>query len=318
MPKISILIPAYNVEKYVARCLDSVISQSFDDIEVIVVDDGSTDGTSDIVSRYVADDKRVRLVRHHGNYGVLWGRKTCVENADGDFIMFVDADDTIEPDTCKILYNTAVSQGADIVVCGNYYNKADGSVLSYTYKLSYGGDSESVIKSMVFQEMSHVLWGRIYSKSLWKGRDYFYERNYNYADDLSLSFQVSRNVRKAVVIDDILYHYYQYSSSLMGRRLDARGIDNKICSQARMLEIASSVDSETRRKAELNVVRASYNLIKDGYPRKVVMGSVKENNLSPLFSLASLRILLGLWKAVSYFAVFHLGPASSFVSTRPH
>ena len=115
---ISIIVPAYNIAPYIERCLDSIIAQTYKNIEIIVVNDGSTDGTADIINKYATFDERIIPV-HKSNGGVSSARFTGIEIAKGDYIGFVDGDDYIEPDMYERLINNALTHNADISHCGH-------------------------------------------------------------------------------------------------------------------------------------------------------------------------------------------------------
>lgn len=122
---ISIIIPAYNLEKYIRRTVESVLAQTYREIEVIVVDDGSTDMTGAILDEISGNDQRVRVI-HKENGGVSRARLCGIENARGEYIGFVDGDDTVEPDMFERLYNNAAEYNADISHCGYKKIYADG------------------------------------------------------------------------------------------------------------------------------------------------------------------------------------------------
>lgn len=114
--KISVLIPSYQVEPFISRCLDSVISQTYPNLEILVVDDGSSDGTVDVLKTYAANDDRIRVWREV-HRGVSIVRNQLLEEASGDYLFFLDADDFLTPDALQILYDTAVKYQAEIVQC---------------------------------------------------------------------------------------------------------------------------------------------------------------------------------------------------------
>ena len=117
MPKVSVIVPVYNAEKFLVRCLDSILGQSLRDIEVICVDDGSPDGSIDILNRYAEQDCRVKVIRQR-NKKQGGARNTGLDAASGEYIGFVDSDDYIDADFYEKLYATASRTGADVVCCG--------------------------------------------------------------------------------------------------------------------------------------------------------------------------------------------------------
>ena len=127
MELISVIIPAYNVEGYLKRCIDSVCAQSYKNIEVLVIDDGSCDSTPAICDECAAEDDRIRVV-HKGNEGVAAARNTALDMAGGEMIAFADADDYCEPDMLKNLYEVMLRYGADMACCGYYEEYTDKTV----------------------------------------------------------------------------------------------------------------------------------------------------------------------------------------------
>ena len=115
--KISIIIPAYNVQEYIKQCLESIINQTYKNLEIIVVNDGSKDKTLDIIESIAKDDPRI-IVINQENQGVSAARNNALKGVDGDFVMFVDSDDWLDLDTCEVLIREAVKENADIVMCG--------------------------------------------------------------------------------------------------------------------------------------------------------------------------------------------------------
>ena len=117
--KVSVLIPVYNVEKYIARCLDSVLAQTFQDFEIIVVDDCGTDDTMHIVDEYAQKDHRIKIIHHDKNHGPMVARQTAYINASGKYIIFLDSDDFLQPNAIETLYKRILESKADIV-CTEY------------------------------------------------------------------------------------------------------------------------------------------------------------------------------------------------------
>ena len=113
--KISIIIPVYNVEKYLHECLDSIINQTFKDLEIICVDDGSTDKSSEILEEYEQKDKRFTVISQP-NKGVSAARNRGMQQAKGKYIMFVDSDDYIASNACELIYNSAEEKRCDILL----------------------------------------------------------------------------------------------------------------------------------------------------------------------------------------------------------
>ncbi len=143
-PFISIIIPVYNMVDRIGRSLDSIVCQSFKDVEIIVVDDGSTDGTGDIVRGYASEDSRVRYI-HQENSGVSVARNSGLEAASGKNILFIDADDEIEENYLKNIAGKAVSTGADILVWGIKRRFEDGHIEEWKPELEGSYDRKGFL-----------------------------------------------------------------------------------------------------------------------------------------------------------------------------
>ena len=161
-PAISIVVPAYNKEPYIKQCMDSLVNQTLKDIEIIVVDDASTDNTLQILRDYEHKDSRVKIIAKALNGGLHMARKTAVEATTGDYVLFVDADDEIELKTCEVLYSYVSSHPADILHFGvsiHPEGKSDED-FAYSYDQMYAqtnGDQsgDNIIKSSFSSDFPH-------------------------------------------------------------------------------------------------------------------------------------------------------------------
>lgn len=207
---VSILIPAYNAEKTIQRCLDSVCMQTYKNIEVIVVNDGSADGTADIAERYSAKCDYIRVISQD-NAGVATARNVCLKEANGDFILFVDADDWIEPDMIERML--ALCGDADIVFCGS-----DHAENSAEIKRSKPGEPEvwdqqrQQLEFMKHQRMTGMLWNKMIRRSVTEGCCFNPETGYG--EDAEFLWQVLKKSKKMLVTDEILYHHVLEASSI--------------------------------------------------------------------------------------------------------
>lgn len=116
MPEVSVIIPVYNNERYIEECVRSVQNQTFADLEMIVINDGSTDGSGEILERILREDKRIRLF-HQENKGAGAARNKGLDMAEGRYLIFVDGDDWIAPDYIEKLYTAAEERGSEMVIC---------------------------------------------------------------------------------------------------------------------------------------------------------------------------------------------------------
>jgi len=172
-PVISVIIPFYNVEKYIAECLDSVLSQSYQDIEILCVDDGSTDGSRAIAERYAAEDPRVKVLDVPGVRGIGPARNAGMDAMTGDYLLFLDSDDLLAENAIQNLYDIMVRSGADIVT-GRFSAFADedradlqdsAARLNATFALMHAEDVQVTVQNFQRKlDVSYgVVWGRLFN-----------------------------------------------------------------------------------------------------------------------------------------------------------
>ena len=163
MPRISIGVPFHNVEEYLPQCLDSILRQTFTDFEVIMVDDGSTDGSFEICQKYASKDSRFKLI-HQENGGVAKARNNCLRHMTGDFIAWVDSDDWIEDDYFERLIRTQERTGADMV-CIGIKTFMNNEFYMGSHQDKYGAFPGHVIPKKI--GMSDIFWGIYALISVW-------------------------------------------------------------------------------------------------------------------------------------------------------
>lgn len=228
MPKVSVLVPVYNVERYISRCLESLLRQTMYDIEIIVVDDCSPDSSMCIVKELASTDKRIKMIRHKQNMGLMWTRRTGYMAAKGDFITFCDSDDHLPLDALENLYTKALETGADII-CGNFVRvSVDKKEIIKQNELRYGNKPEYVYKALLRKEFQHNLCGKLFKTSLLQNYVYQTYEHMTNGEDGCLFYQIVQHVNKVEVIDSSVYYYVQNLESSTQKRLNENAI-NSIC-----------------------------------------------------------------------------------------
>lgn len=212
---ISIVIPAHNVEASIKECMDSVTNQTLRDIEIIVVNDASSDSTSSILDGYAANDSRIKVINCEENVGTCMARKLGVQSSIGQFIMFVDGDDKIKLNACEELYRAMIINDADIIqfkteIVANDSNSATVSDFDKYINKSYGflTSDELINKSFVKKELSRNLWNRIYKGKLVREslRD-LDEGYYLKSEDLYTSLLIAFSAKNIKFVDASYYIY---------------------------------------------------------------------------------------------------------------
>lgn len=212
---ISVIIPVYNVEPYVKRCIDTVLNQTYKNIEIIIVDDGSTDNSGKICDEYKNKDNRV-IVIHKENGGLSDARNTGIENCKGKYIVFVDSDDYIETTMVEKLYNDIKSSNADISICGIYVSENDTIKEKVTPKKSFS-ISGNTKYDYIYNEYSLqtiVAWNKLYKRSIFK--KIRYEKGRVHEDEIIIC-DILNNAKKISYMLEPLYYYIKRPGSISMR-----------------------------------------------------------------------------------------------------
>lgn len=208
---ISVIIPVYKAEKYLPDCLDSVLGQTYRNLEVILVDDGSPDDSGAICDEYAARDRRVRVI-HQKNGGVCIAKNAGLNAANGDYIGFVDADDYIDPDMYHSLYERLKTTGADIVQCRHRSISEDGSLMSISPDVEDGVlDRESAIKRLFTGPVQFIACDKLYSRDILG--ELRFDARFPICEDMFLNYQLLKKSRRVALMRDIYYTYIQYPFS---------------------------------------------------------------------------------------------------------
>lgn len=215
---ISIIIPVYNAEDYMERCINSVIDQTYQDIEIILIDDGSNDRSGKICDKYQMIDNRVKVI-HKENQGVSAARNTGIDIATGDFIGFVDADDYIEKDMYEYLYKIINQNNADIAIC-NYDNVNDNfhsSLGSYMSKNMIMKSSEAIENVLKTNGFKGYLWNKLFRVELLKNNQKYIrlDPDISICEDLLFVCKCISRSKTIVYSPLIKYHYYNNKQSVL-------------------------------------------------------------------------------------------------------
>ncbi len=214
-PVISIVVPIYKVEKYLPRCLDSIMEQTFDDFEVLMIDDGSPDNCAVICREYEKKDKRFRLLQKN-NGGLADARNYGIKFANGEYIVFIDSDDCIHKDYLKVLYEECVNNNAEISYCRFKYSYFMSHIcipmLSFPKKRVL--DSEKALHLIIRDNSLHsYAWNKMYKRSLFTDNEISYPKIY--FEDIATSPILFFNASKVAVSDRYLYYYEKRVGSIM-------------------------------------------------------------------------------------------------------
>ena len=181
---ISIIVPVYNTERYLDRCIQSILAQTYIDFELLLINDGSIDASGAICDKYAEQDSRIRVF-HKENGGVSSARNVGLNNAEGEYIIFVDSDDYMKPQMCEILYNTLNGEQADIIICGT--EETGGSFWKPRNNENYKNDSfVENFGELLQTELLSPPWNKIFIKSCIK---HYFRDDISFGEDLVFNLQ---------------------------------------------------------------------------------------------------------------------------------
>ena len=239
--KVSVIIAAYNIEKYIQRCIESVVNQSEREIEIIIVNDGSTDNTLNIINKVNELDDRI-IVINKKNQGLIEARKTGLKYANGEFILFLDGDDWLENNCIEELYKTANDKKADVVLYNAYMVYDDRKEIFDTFIEKFIDDiKKNPVKNLLLLNISPTIWSKFIKKSFLEENNIEFPQNISYAEDLAAVLNIFINKPKIVCNEKRFYNYYQRNDS----------ISNKISSK--VLEIDDAIQFIKEKLVEMNI-----------------------------------------------------------------
>lgn len=323
MSLVSVITPVFEVEKYIERCARSLFAQTIDDedVEFIFVNDATRDSSIDILRRVIDEfpGKRVEIINHPSNLGLPAARKTGIEAAHGDYIIHCDSDDWIEPDYCRKLYEAAISQNADIVVCG--YSLSDGE--NYSQDDGYDDrlltNPDRALGAAIALKSSPYVWNKMVKRSLYDAADVQFPRRF-LAEDWALAVQLVMSAEKIAYIEDKLYNYFINPNSILresSKQICLKRISDEEDNVRLIDDLLKQRNLHAEFKSELIKRKAVtksmvFPCTSDLECRKVWRKTFREANLSILFNRyidkqykrKHLMLLTGLYAPLRY--LYHI------------
>lgn len=265
---ISVIVPVYNVQSYLEKCIDSILKQSYQNFEVILVDDGSTDLSGEICKSYCQIDKRIKLIKKE-NGGLSDARNVGILNAVGEFVAFVDSDDYIHEDYLRRLYDSTIKNNTDISVCSFFITTEQGvileEVLTDDNEIVIG--SKQLLKNMLKKDGYRyvVAWNKLYRKSLFDKVSFDVGKLY---EDELLSFKLYYQDLSVSIVKEPLYFYVQRQGSIVQSTMNIHKIQMKQELNKNRIEFYN-------QKKDLELVK----LAKKAYQRWIISVIAKDNEL---------------------------------------
>lgn len=224
---LSIIVPVYNVYDYLEKCLESIVCQTFQNIEIVLIDDGSTDGSSDICDKYAAEDTRIKVV-HKKNEGLVHARKEGMSIATGDYIAYVDGDDWIEPSMIERLYEIVIEQNVDIAMCGRYEDTGEKHRPVY-HGIPEGRYNKQALIEKVYPNMIvndaffewgifPSVWDKLFKRECLEKYQMAVDERLTMGEDAACTYPALLNADSIYVLHECLYHYRQSVDSMVKKQ----------------------------------------------------------------------------------------------------
>jgi len=219
---VSIVVPIYNVEKYLQKCIDSLLNQTYKNIEIILVNDGTLDNSLKICEFNQKNDSRIKIISQK-NGGLSKARNTGLENATGEYICFVDSDDYVNEFYVEKLLKNAIETNSDICACSFKYFDEDNNVWSREHKINKIFNKVDAIKDIFtgVQETEIMVWNKLYKRNLFTQNNITF-KNGKINEDNFIMYQLYDKANQVCLINDELYYYLQRNTSIMGVKFNEK------------------------------------------------------------------------------------------------
>lgn len=220
---ISVIVPVYNVEQYLDKCINSILNQTYKNIEVILVDDGSPDNCGKVCDEYSKMDSRIKVI-HKENGGLSDARNVGIDNANGKYICFVDSDDYIENRYIELLYRAIKENNVDIAQCGiNKISNDEIFIENIGYKKNEVKSSKKMLEDLYTTNWENILvWNKMYLKQIFE--DVRFPKGKIHEDEFT-THKVLYKVEKISIVDSYLYNYRQNEDSITGKKFNLKRLD---------------------------------------------------------------------------------------------
>lgn len=271
---ISVIVPVYNVEMFLDRCIESLLKQNYKDEEIILVDDGSTDNSGMICERWAEKDSRI-IVVHQENKGLSGARNTGISKAKGDYLAFVDSDDFVEPEYLEKMYQRIVENDADIVFCNYRFTDEKGKETNDRFYSHFSSDRvlDGYDVLMLFENKSYftffdVCWNKLYKRKLFAAVEF--PEGISRIEDISIMPYIYHKAKRICAIEDVLYNYVCREASLSRVRVSK---EEDCVLRASMMENRLSLYEEWGIK-ELSLIHmihmfSMYSMVKNLYENRL-------------------------------------------------
>lgn len=232
-PAISVIVPIYNAEKTIRKCVDSLLAQTFEDFEVLLIDDGSPDQCGAICDEYAQQDSRVRVI-HQENQGVSAARQCGMDNAQGEYTIHADPDDWVEPNMLEELYKKAKEDDADMVIC-DYFE--DGILSSRYVKQKLKSLYHLDVLYQLFEDLHGSCWNKLIRRKFFSTYNVSFPNGISYCEDQYVIVSLLKHPLKVAYLESAYYHYVNTNFQSLSRKYSKNSYEEDLV----ILEIFSEL-----------------------------------------------------------------------------
>jgi len=304
-PKISIIVPVYNVENYLNRCVDSIINQTYKNLEIILVNDGSPDNCGEICNHYAEKDSRISVI-HQENQGLSGARNSGLKKASGDYIGFVDSDDWIEPEMYESMLNTLQKFKVDIVESGIAVSFEPNNTIDRSGSTILENRSQALKR--IVKNQSFAVWRRLYHKKVLNG--FFFIEGKN-SEDVYFTIDIYKKIKNSIYMSNPFYNYFVGGDSITRGKYKLKMLDSIDAALYLQKKMSREQDEELLKISSdfvLEVLLDHYKLINYNSThdsklihRRKIKNLIKENYIKN--SNASLQLKLARYAPIYFFSL---------------
>ena len=304
---VSVIIPVYKVEKYLDRCVESVVNQTYKNLEIILVDDGSPDNCPQMCDAWAQKDARIKVI-HKENAGLGMARNSGLEMATGEFIMFIDSDDWISERAAEVFLQRLLADGTDMAVCHIYY-AYDGDRIDEAVFTKWMTDTvvrgNELFNFRDGKNWSVSAWNKMYKRGVLSGIKYPILKC---GEDLWVYPQIVNNCNKVSLISEPLVFYYQRAESITNSMTEERRIDELTATLNMLKALCKNSDNQSVCIWFKRAVQQAFNITSSSQiGMRMLRDNFKKDELKYLIKLSKckVRIKLMVMKVPMVFQVWH-------------
>lgn len=279
--KVSVIVPVYNAEKFLDRCLESIINQTYHNLEIIVINDGSSDNSLNICQKYEKNDNRI-LIIDSVNEGVSAARNKGIKKATGKYLAFVDSDDYIEKNMIESLVKRQRETNADLVVCDFCFEDINGNYDTRNNKTIISMNKDQTIYNVLHPNKIYYgfLWNKLFLNQIFIENNLLFDLDISMREDLLLILDYCKYINYSSYISDNLYHYVNANSKSLSvlKSKDIESIISRIYTQKKVAHRIKTMTNNKRtiRLANSLYILGIYNIINEGYNEQILSEEIAD------------------------------------------